>query len=227
MKVLVVDDHAVVREGVSRILSDLPEVKSVDQAGGGHVALRMTRERRYDVIILDISMPGYDGLDLLKQLKAERSESNVIVFSVFPEDQFATRTLKAGAAAYLTKDRTTTELIDAVRKVSAGKKYVTSSLAELLAEDFARGGSKEIYTLLTDRELQVLLAIASGKTVSQVGKQLGLSVKTISTYRTRLLEKTGLKTTGDLIRFAIEKRLMSSSFYPDHDTASNIDENKP
>jgi two-component system, NarL family, invasion response regulator UvrY len=223
VKVLVVDDHAVVREGVTRILSELPGISTIDQAGEGRTALELARVGNYDVIILDIAMPGGDGIDLLKQLKVERPASNIIILTVFPEDQFAIRTLKAGALAFLTKDRAPIELVAAVKRVAEGKRYITSSLAERIADDYMRGGNDDLRSSFSDRELQVLSAIASGKTASQIGRQLRLSVKTISTYRTRILKKTGLKTTSELIRFAIDKGIDHLSLHQAHAKSSDKD----
>lgn len=208
IKLLVVDDHAIVREGVRRILLEDPLVAAVDDVDAGVKAIEMVRGGDYDVVLLDISLPGPDGLEVLKQILLERPEVKVVIFSMFPESQFALRMLRAGAVGYLTKDRAPAELVAAVRKVAAGGRYVTASLAERLADELARGKERLPHEKLSDRESQVLRMIAIGLTVSQIAQELALSVKTISTYRRRLLDKMGLKTNAELTSYALRNGLV-------------------
>ena len=208
IKVLITDDHPVVRQGIRQILAEYSDIVLVDEAGGGSELLEKARETQYDVILLDISMPGKSGLELLKDLKVLRPETAVLILSVHPETQYAIRALKSGASGYLPKSTLPTELITAVRRVAAGKKYITSSLAEILATDFEQPDEKPIYQSLSDREFDVLCQLASGTSIKEIGENLSLSAKTISTYRERILEKLSLKTTADIIRFAIQEGLV-------------------
>ncbi len=208
IKVLITDDHPVVRQGIRQILAEYSDIVLVDEAGGGSELLEKARETQYDVILLDISMPGKSGLELLKDLKVLRPETAVLILSVHPETQYAIRALKSGASGYLPKSTLPTELITAVRRAAAGKKYITSSLAEILATDFEQPDEKPIYQSLSDREFDVLCQLASGTSIKEIGENLSLSAKTISTYRERILEKLSLKTTADIIRFAIQEGLV-------------------
>ena len=208
IKVLITDDHPVVRQGIRQILAEYSDIVLVDEAGGGSELLEKARETQYDVILLDISMPGKSGLELLKDLKVLRPETAVLILSVHPETQYAIRALKSGASGYLPKSTLPTELITAVRRVAAGKKYITSSLAEILATDFEQPDEKPIYQSLSNREFDVLCQLASGTSIKEIGENLSLSAKTISTYRERILEKLSLKTTADIIRFAIQEGLV-------------------
>jgi len=207
-RVLVADDHPVVRQGVRRLLQEGPEPATVGEAQDADEALRMVREQDWDLVLLDISMPG-GGLDALKQIRQERPRLPVLVLSVHPEDQYAVRVLKAGASGYVTKDSPPDELKRAIRKVSLGGKFVSTALAEKLAaglEGRAVTGSE--HESLSDREYQVLCMIASGKTVSEIGRELELSVKTISTYRARILKKLALRNNTELARYGIQHHLV-------------------
>jgi len=209
IKVLIADDHTIVREGLKQIFEETPDVVAAGEAKNGQEILDKVRENDYDVVLLDISMPGRGGLDVLKQLKNEKPELPVLVLSMYPEEQYAVRVLKAGASGYLTKESASNELIVAIRKVSGGRKYITSSLAERLAYDleFKTNVKEKLHEGLSDREYQVMCMIASGKTVKEIAKELSLSVKTISTYRYRVLEKMKMKNNAELIRYAIINRL--------------------
>jgi len=206
IRVLIADDHAVVRHGVKQILQDTREMVVAGEAVNGQEVLEKVRAGAWDVLILDISMPGYNGLDILKELERVRPDLPVLVLSMHPEDQFAMRALKAGASGYLTKDSAPDELVKAIHKVVSGGKYVSPSLAEKLA--YGQGVDKLPHETLSDREFQVLRLIAAGKSVKEIAVELALSVKTISTYRVRLLQKMNLATTAELIRYAIQRHLV-------------------
>ena len=208
LKILVVDDHTIVREGLKQILSEVPDIIVAGEASDGNQALNQVYKGDYDLVLLDIAMPGIRGLDVLKQLKTEKPDLPILMLSMYPEEQYAVRTLKAGASGYLTKESAPEELIAAIRKVCAGGKYVTSSLAEKLALYLETDFEKSAHELLSDREYQVVLMIASGKTVSQIAMDLSLSVKTISTNRSRALTKMGMKTNAELTYYAIKHGLV-------------------
>ena len=208
MRVLIADDHAVLRRGLREIIREsFPQV-TFGEAKTAEEALESVRRQEWDVVILDISMPGRSGLDILADVKLLRPKLPVLFLSMHPEEQYARRSLKAGAAGYLTKDSVPDELKTAVLRVLAGGRYVSAALAEKLAFDLRSGSDLPLHELLSDREFQVLRMIAEGKTVKNIADEISLSVKTVSTYRARILEKTGLKTTAELIRFAIRSQLV-------------------
>src|SRR5438034_10170501 len=208
IKIVVVDDHAVVREGLNRIISENPGMAVTGEAGDGHEALKLIRGGACDVVLLDITMPNKNGLDVLKELRTEVPRLPVLVLSMHSEDQYAVRVLRAGAAGYLTKESAPAKLVQAIRKVVRGGKYVSPSLAEKLVFDLNADSSKAPHEILSDREYQVLCMIASGKTVTMIAEELALSVKTISTYRVRLLQKLDMKNNAELTRYAIKESLV-------------------
>jgi len=208
IKIFIADDHAIVREGLKQIVAETTDMAVTDEADTGHEVLEKVSENDYDVLVLDITMPGLNGLDALKQLRNQRPDLPVLVLSIHPEEQYAVRVLRAGASGYLTKESAPDELISAIRKVSMGGKYVTPSLAEKLASDLVADGKKPLHETLSDREYQVLCMIASGKTVTEIAEELFLSEKTISTYRSRILEKMKMKTNAELIHYAIKHGLV-------------------
>jgi len=209
MRVLIADDHAVVRRGLEQILVDSLKEIVVGEAANAEDAIRLVDGQEWDVVVLDISMPGRSGLDALKEIKKIRPNLPVLILSIHPEDQFATRALKAGASGYLTKETAPDELVNAIHKVVAGGKYVSGALAEKLAADLEKDlGGVPLHKRLSDREYEVLILIASGHTITEIAEDLSLSVKTISTYRTRILEKTDLKSNADLVRYAITHGLV-------------------
>ena len=208
LKILVADDHTIVREGLKQILGEVPDMIVAGEASDGSEALHKVRQDHYDLVLLDIAMPGIGGLDVLKQLKSEKPDLPVLMLSMYPEEQYAVRTLKAGASGYLTKESASDELIAAIRKVSSGGKYVTSSLAEKLASRLDTYSDKPVHERLSDREYQVVRMIASGKTVTEIAEELSLSVKTISTNRSRALIKMGMKTNAEITYYAIKHGLV-------------------
>jgi len=209
IKILIADDHTVVREGLKQIVAETSDMVVSDEASNGHEVLNKALSSDYDVIVLDITMPGIHGLDVLKQIKSQKPALPVLVLSMHPEEQYAVRVIKAGAAGYLTKESASDELITAIRKVSSGRKYITSSLAEKIASGLETDAEKLPHEFLSDREYQVMCMIAEGKTVKEIADELYLSVKTISTYRSRILEKTGMKTNAELTRYALQNSLIT------------------
>lgn len=209
MKILIADDHAVVRRGLQQILADEFDVAEFGEAADAGETLERIYNENWDVVILDISMPGRSGLDVLKDIRKEHPRLPVLVLSMYPEDQFATRVLKAGAAGYMTKETAPEELVNAINKILQGGKYVSSSLAESLARDLSRDMDGSVpHQQLSDREFQVLRLIASGMSVGDIGAKLALSPKTISTYRARVLEKMGMKNNAELTHYAIRQELV-------------------
>ena len=206
-RILIADDHTIVRKGLKQILSETTDMVVVDEAANGQEVIDKVEKKGCDVVLLDISMPGRNGLEVLKQLRVDHPRIAVLVLSMHPEEQYAVRALKAGASGYLTKESAPDELISAIRRAVQGKKYVSSSLAEKLALYLEDETKKPIHETLSDREYQVLCMIASGKTVGEIATELSLSVKTISTYRTRILEKMNMKTNAELIHYAIHHNL--------------------
>lgn len=208
IKVLIVDDHTIVREGLRQILEETPDIVVAGEASSAQEVMDKVWNRSFDLVLLDISLPGRSGLDVLKQLKSIKPDLPILILSMHPEEQYAVRSLRAKASGYLTKESASDELIKAIRKVSKGRKYITSSLAEKLAfelEDSSGGSSHE---KLSDREFQVMCMIASGKRVKEIADALSLSVKTISTYRTRILKKMNMRNNSQLIHYAIKSGLV-------------------
>ena len=207
IRVFVADDHAVVRRGVRQILEDASDMIAAGEASTGREVLQAVRQHDYDVLVLDIAMPDANGLETLRQLRTLKPDLRVLILSMYPERQYAVRALKAGAAGYLTKESAPDELVAAIRKVALGGKYVTQSLAERLAAALGGELGKEPHEALSTREYQVMRLLAAGKTVTDIATELSLSVKTISTYRTRILEKLDLRNTAEIIRYAFERGL--------------------
>lgn len=208
IRILVVDDHAIVREGLKQILSDVSDISVLAEAGNGQEAINQIRRQTFDVILMDISMPGRNGLEILKDIKGEDPKLPVLILSMHPEEQYAIRALRAGAAGYLNKSSAPDELIGAIRKVSAGRKYVSPSVAEKLAFELGSDPTRLPHELLSDREYQVMMMLAAGKSVSEIGEELCLSVKTISTYRARIMEKMNLKKNAELTLYAVQQHLL-------------------
>ncbi len=206
MRILIADDHAIVRMGLRQIVEQMAHV-SVEEVVNGQEVLVKIREERWDALILDISMPGGNGLDVLQEVKHMLPNLPVLVLSVHPEDQYAMRVLKAGASGYMNKDCAPGELLLAIQKVIAGGKYISPTLAERLAFVISGNFDGLPHEILSDREYRVLVMIGSGKSVSEIANELTLSVKTVSTYRTRVLEKLNMRNNAELIRYTIDKQL--------------------
>jgi DNA-binding NarL/FixJ family response regulator len=208
ISILLADDHPIVRQGLKQILSVELDVSEVGEASSAADVLRLARSKEWSVIILDLAMPGRSGLDVLADLRREHPNLPVLVLSMHPEDQFAVQALRAGASSYLTKGTAADELAKAVRKIIGGGKYITAAVAERLALDLERGADRPAREQLSDREYLVMTMIASGKTVTDIAMELSLSVKTVSTYRTRILRKLDLKNTAALVRYALDRELV-------------------
>ena len=208
IKIVIADDHPIVRAGLKQILADASDIKVVAEAGDGHEILKLIRKGGVDVVLLDITMPGLMGLDALKQMSVENPKLPILVLSMHPEEQYAIRVLKAGASGYLTKAAAPEQLIGAIRKVFRGGRYVSAALAEKLALGLQVGATGLPHENLSDREYQVLCLISSGKTVKEIAEELSLSEKTISTYRTRILEKMDMKSNAELTHYGIKNELV-------------------
>lgn len=207
INILIADDHPIFRQGLKHAFSETADLAVVGEASNGFEALEKIRSMDINVVLLDISMAGQSSLDTLKQIKVEKPKLPVLVLSVYPEDQCAVRFIRAGAAGYLTKESISDQLLDAVRKVATGGRYVSQTLTEKLAFDFA-DPEKRPHELLSDREFQVFCMIGGGKSLTQIGKDLSLSVKTVGTHRTHILEKMKMKTNAQLIQYAILNQLV-------------------
>lgn len=208
IKILIADDHAIVRQGLKQIVDAEPQMTIVGEAQNGNEVLALAKTLPIDVVVLDITMPGKNGLETLKELRRQNPSIAVIVLSMHPKDQYAVRVLRAGAVGYITKESAPEELVQAIRKAYRGEKYISPDVAELLADYIELGSVNEPHKLLSDREYEVFCMIGMGKTATQISDSLFLSVKTISTYRTRILEKTGMTTNAEITRYCIENKLV-------------------
>jgi two-component system invasion response regulator UvrY len=206
--VLIADDHAVVRAGLRQFLAEDRSITQVGEAGTGSETLEMLRAARWDLVILDIGMPDRSGLDVLRQIRAEHPESKVLVISGYPERQYALNVLRAGASGFLAKTSAADDLLKAVNAVLQGRRYVSATLAELLLSDIDGNSDQPIHSKLSEREFQIFTKLAGGQAVSEIAGELGLSVKTISTYRTRILEKMSLRTNADLTSYALRNGII-------------------
>jgi len=208
IKVLVADDHVVVRRGLRQILAETPDILVGGEAAAGSDVLRLVREERWDVVILDINLQGANGLEILAEIHRDYPELPVLILTVYSEEQYALRAVRAGAAGFLTKESAPDKLIEAVRKLASGGRYVTAALAERLATYVATKHDGAPHERLSNREFEVLKLIASGKTVSEIARELSLSVKTVSTHRTRILGKMSAKTNAELTHYAVKNKLV-------------------
>ncbi len=208
LKILIADDHAIVRQGLKQIVTETRDMIVAGEASNGQELLNKIKEAEYDVVVLDITMPVRNGMDVLRQLRSEKPRLPILMLSIHPEEQYALRALRAGASGYLTKESAPDELVVAIRKVSSGGKYISASLAEKLAFELEAGREQALHETLSDREHQVLCLIASGKTVMEIAQELSLSEKTISTYRSRILEKMNMKNNAELTYYAIKNQLV-------------------
>ena len=208
IRVLIVDDHSIVREGVKKVLSSTPDMEIADEAGDGREALRMMREKAYDMVLLDLALPGMQGLDVLRTIKSEKPQLPVLVLSIYPEEQYAMRVLKEGAAGYLTKESVPSDLIRAIRKAAQGGKYVSDALAVQLADRLTGEKMRLPHESLSSKEYQVFQMVAAGRTIKEMAVDLSLARTTISTYRSRVLLKLNLKTNAEVVRYALEHNLI-------------------
>lgn len=208
IRILIADDHAIVREGLKQVVSRTPDLTLTDEASTGGEALQKALENDYDVVVLDISLPDRNGLDVLKDIKAEKPDLPVLILSIHPEEEVAVRALKTGASGYLTKETASDELVAAIRKISSGGEYVTLSLAERIASMLRSGTAGQLHETLSDREFEVMRGIATGKTIKEIAADMCLSPNTVRTYRTRVLQKMRMKTNADIMRYAIEHKLI-------------------
>jgi DNA-binding NarL/FixJ family response regulator len=208
MKILIADDHSVVREGLKIILGASSNLHVIEEAEDGHEALKKITTGEFDFVILDISMPGMSGFDILKTLKSRNLKCNILILSVFPQGQYAIRALELGASGYISKNSATEELILAIRKISSGEKYISSDVIGKLISDVKNPGAKELHERLSEREFQIMNMLAKGISNNEIGKQLFLSGKTVSTYRARILEKMGMKSNTELALYSYKNHLM-------------------
>ena len=208
VRILLADDHTMFREGLKKVLAASPAFVVAGEAGNAREALEKIRAMDFDVVILDISMPGMDGIEVLKQIKQMKTHLHVLILSMHPEDQYAFRAIKGGASGYLTKDKATDELIEAIRRIASGRKYISPDVAEQLAVDIEKDFDRPLHQKLSDREYQVMCLIATGKTVKQIAEELALGVSTISTLRTRILKKFDMKTNTEIAHYAVKQGLV-------------------
>jgi two-component system invasion response regulator UvrY len=208
IRVLICDDHAIVRQGLRQVIGETADIRAVAEAGGYPEVMKLLREAEIDMLLLDISLPGKNGIDVLKIVKKEFPKLPVLILSMYPEDQYAVRAIRAGASGYLTKQSAADQLITAIRQVVAGRKYITPELAQALANTLGRNMDVMPHETLSDREYQTLCMIASGKALSRIAEELSLSAKTVSVYRARLLEKMGLKNNAELTNYALKHGLV-------------------
>jgi two-component system, NarL family, invasion response regulator UvrY len=207
-RVLLVDDHAVVRAGLRQFLLDDRSVAHVEEASSGEQALEKLRQERYDLLILDINMPGRNGIDILRHVVAGSPGTKILVLSGYPENQYAVNVLRAGASGYLAKESAPDELLKAVRTILQGKRYISAALAEQLVTELDLNHDKPAHAELSQREFQIFCKVAAGRSVSEIAEELCLSVKTISTYRTRVLEKMNFRTNADITSYALKNGLI-------------------
>ena len=216
IRVLLADDHVIVRAGLRELLADTGDVTVTGEAGNGQEVLASVRKHDYDVLVLDMSMPGRSGIELIRQVKDEKPKLRVLVLSMHAEAQYAVRAIRAGASGYLTKDSAADQLVAAIRRIAAGGAYVTPETAERLALDFNRPAEDAApHTLLSDREFQVFQMIVAGRTIGDIAQALSLSVKTVSTHKTRIMEKMNLDNQSALVRYAVRHKLVDESAGPE------------
>ena len=207
INILIVDDHLIVREGIKRIIDSTAGMNVVEEASSGIEALELIWKNKYDLILLDISMPGQNGLQTLKQIKKHDKNVPVLMLSMHSEEQYAMRSMKAGASGYMTKETASSSLVKAIKKINDGRKFITQEVAELLATDLYHEHDKEPHEYLSDREFEVLKMISKGDTIKMISTNLSISPKTVSTYRSRILDKLDLETNSDIIHYAIDYKL--------------------
>ena len=208
IRVVVADDHTIVREGLKQILAAADDLEVVGEASDGHEAMERVRALDFDLLLLDMSMPGKSGIEVIKQVHAEKPKVKILVLSMHEEQQYAVRAIRAGASGYLTKESAARQLVDAIRKIAAGGAFISAEVAQQLALGAMPGATGPLHAALSDREYQVFMLIAEGKSISDIAEQLNLSVKTVSTHKANVLQKMNMTTTGELIRYAITNGLV-------------------
>lgn len=208
IRVFIADDHSLIREGIKNLVSKEKDIEIIGETSDPTSVIEKVQKHNPDLLILDLSMPGKSGFDVLKDIRITSPETKVLIMTMIPEDQFAKRTFKAGALGYITKDSNPEELLVAIRKVSSGRKYISASLAEMLIEDLDETREKNPQELLSDREFQVLRMMAEGKTQTEIAEELSISISTVNTYRSRILEKLELHSNADLIHYAYRNNLL-------------------
>lgn len=211
IRIVVADDHTIVREGLKQLLAAAGDLQVVGEAQDGFEVMKRVRELEFDLLLLDMSMPGKSGIELIKQVKAEKPKLRILVLSMHEEHQYAVRAIRAGAAGYLTKESASRQLVEAIRKVASGGAFISSAVAEQLALGAMPDAQGAPHESLSDREFQVFRMLAEGKSISDIAQRLNLSVKTVSTHKANILHKMSLATSGDLIRYAIAHRLVEGS----------------
>jgi DNA-binding NarL/FixJ family response regulator len=211
IEVLVADDHAIIRDGLKKILADTGDMAVAGEAANGNAALEKVRERDWGLVVLDMSMPGRSGLELIKMMKSERPRLPILVFSMHQEEQFAVRAIRAGASGYLSKEGDSDMLLPAMRRVAAGGAFVSDKVAQLLATDISKGGDCPAHTLLSDREYGIFSRIVRGASLTEIADELCLSIKTVSTHKSHILAKMNLASQVDLVRYAIEHNLLDTT----------------
>ncbi|MBI3901325.1 MAG: response regulator transcription factor [Nitrosomonadales bacterium] len=209
INVLVVDDHSLIRKGLKQILDDTSDIRVTGEAETGQEAIRMAREHKYDIALLDITLPDKYGIDVLRQLRLQRPDMPVLILSMHPDEQYAMRSIKAGASGYMNKQSAPSQLVTAIRQVAGGKKYISGVLAEQLVNELSEPGKQDVsHQILSNREYQTLCLMASGKSLSEMADVMSLSAKTVSVYRARMLEKMGFRNNADAIRYAVNNHLI-------------------
>ncbi len=208
IRILIADDHTILRDGLKQILRECSDMVVAGEADNGSDTLAKIREQEWDVVVLDMSMPGRSGIELIKQIKLEKPKLPILILSMHKEDQYAVRTLRAGASGYLCKDSASTQLVQAIRKVASGNLFISPAVAENLARGLQGKQDEQPHTMLSDRELQIFQLLAAGKGITEISDQLFISVKTVSTHKTRIMEKMNLANSSELIRYAIKHELI-------------------
>jgi DNA-binding NarL/FixJ family response regulator len=208
IKIGIVDDHAIVRAGLKQFLSEMVDMRVVGEASTGREAIDLVRTTEMDVIIMDLSMPGQSGIDALAMIRAKAPDVGILILSGYPEEQYAVNLIKQGASGYLNKECEPMEIVNAIRTIALGRRYISPSVAELIAQQLDRKEGSAAHDLLSEREFQVFLKLAKGETAGEIANALSLSVKTVSTYRTRLMEKMGLTSNSDLTYYALKNKLI-------------------
>jgi DNA-binding NarL/FixJ family response regulator len=210
IRIVVADDHTIVREGLKQLLGAAGDLEVVAEASNGHEVLDRVRELEFDLLLLDMSMPGRSGIELIKQVRGEKPKLRILVLSMHEEHQYAVRAIRAGAAGYLTKESASKQLVEAIRKVASGGAFISAEVAQQLALGAMPGAAASLHEKLSDREFQILRMIAEGLSIGDIAERLALSVKTVSTHKANILHKMGLATTAELIRYALTHRLVDA-----------------